>query len=117
MNKLLLAIAMLCSVAISATENITGIWYDKEDGGEYYIVILNNKEEGYKFVNFSFKEQDTVNETLLAEEKNTIWTRITNDDNDWDVICKYSYIDKNTLKVTYEGDYNGTDYLKRKKIK
>ena len=52
MNKLLLAIAMLFSVVISATEDITGIWYDSDDIGEYYIVILNNEEEGYKFLNF-----------------------------------------------------------------
>ncbi len=94
-------------------EDITGIWYDEYDAGEYYVVILNNENEGYKFLNFSFKEQDTVNETLIAEAGNIIWTRIINNDNDWELICEYDIIDENILKVTYEGDYNGTDYLKR----
>jgi len=117
MNKLLLAIVVLFSIAISATEDITGVWYDDKDSGEYYVVILNNEEEGYKFINFSFKEQDTVDELVLAKNESSVWTRVTNDDNDWDVICEYSYVDENTLQVIYEGDYNGTDYLKRKQIK
>ena len=63
-----------------------------------------------------FFEQDTVTETLLEDDGNVVWTEINNPDNDWYVIFAYSYVDKNTLKVIYEGDYNGTDYLKRKVI-
>jgi hypothetical protein len=96
--------------------DITGIWFDDKDVGGYYVVILNNVEEGYQFVNFSFFEQDTVTETLLEDDGNVVWTKINNPDNDWYVICAYSYVDKNTLKVIYEGEYNGTDYLKRKVI-
>ncbi len=97
--------------------DITGIWYDEYDAGEYYVVILDNEKEGYKFLNFSFREQDTVNETLIAEAGNIVWTRIINNDNDWELLCEYVFIDENTLKVTYEGDYNGTDYLKRQVLK
>ena len=32
------------SAAIYTQENITGIWYDNTDVGEYYIVILNNQK-------------------------------------------------------------------------
>ena len=117
MNKLLLAIAMLFSVVISATEDITGIWYDSDDIGEYYIVILNNEEEGYKFLNFSFKEQDTVDEVVLARTENMVWTKVTNDDNGWEIQCVYSFVDENTLKAIYTGSYEGVDYLKRKQIK
>ena len=56
MKKAILTIAMLFSMAMYSQENITGIWYDNTDVGEYYIVILNNQQEGYQFLNFSFVE-------------------------------------------------------------
>jgi hypothetical protein len=117
MNKLLLAIAMLFSVVVSATEDITGIWYDDTDTEQFYVVILNNEKVGYKFINFSFKRQETVNEVVLNTTETTINTSITSNEGDWNLTCEYSYIDEDTLQVVYEGDYNGTAYLKRKQIK
>ena len=116
MNKLLLAIAMFFSVVINATEDITGIWYDSDDIGEYYIVILNNEEEGYQFLNFSFVEQDVVNEKVVNVTPNKVTTQVNNPDNGWKLKCVYSFVDENTLKVIYTGDYEGVDYLKRKQI-
>ena len=116
MNKLLLAIAMFFNVAMYAQENITGIWYDDTDVGEYYIVILNNEEEGYQFLNFSFAEQDVVNEKVVEATVNKVTTQVNNPDNGWKLKCVYSFVDENTLKVVYTGDYEGVDYLKRKQI-
>ena len=116
MNKLLLAIAMFFNMAMHAQENITGIWYDDTDVGEYYIVILNNDREGYQFLNFSFAEQDVVNEKVVNVTPNKVTTQVNNPDNGWKLKCIYSFVDENTLKVIYTGDYEGVDYLKRKQI-
>lgn len=112
-----LVAAISFSAAIYTQENITGIWYDNTDVGEYYIVILNNQKEGYQFLNFSFVEQDIVNEKVVDVTPNEVITKVNNPDNGWNLKCVYSYVDENTLKVEYTGDYNGTDYLKRRYIK
>ena len=117
MKKAILTIAMLFSMVMYSQENITGIWYDNTDVGEYYIVILNNQQEGYQFLNFSFVEQDVVNEKVVSVTSNTVVTKVNNPDNGWSLQCVYSYVDDYTLKVEYTGDYVGTDYLKRKHIK
>ena len=117
MKKAILTIAMLFSMAMYSQENITGIWYDNTDVGEYYIVILNNQKEGYQFLNFSFVEQDIVNEKVVDVTPKEVITKVNNPDNGWNLKCVYSYVDENTLKVEYSGDYNGTDYLKRRYIK
>ena len=116
MKKAILTIAMLFSMTIYSQENITGIWYDNTDIGEYYIVILNNEEEGYQFLNFSFVEQDIVNEKVVEATINKVTTQVNNPDNGWKLKCVYSFVDENTLKVVYTGDYQGVDYLKRKQI-
>ena len=53
----------------------------------------------------------------MEENENHIKTVVHNPDNGWNLKCVYSYVDENTLKVEYSGDYNGTDYLKRRYIK
>ena len=116
MNKLLLAIAMFFNIAMHAQENITCIWYDDTDVGEYYIVILNNDREGYQFLNFSFAEQDVVSEKVVNVTPDKVVTQVNNPDNGWELKCVYYFVDENTLKVVYTGDHEGVDYLKRKQI-
>ena len=54
---------------------------------------------------------------MLNTTETTINTSITSNEGDWNLTCEYSYIDEDTLQVVYEGDYNGTAYLKRKQIR
>jgi len=116
MKKTILAIAMLFSIVInSQNKGITGIWNDSVTG-DYYTVILSNEEEGFKFLNFSFGEQDTVNEFFLDLDNDTIKTIVNNPDNNWKVYCEYILVDNNTLQVTYSGNYEGTHYMERKYI-
>ena len=117
MKKAILTIAMLFSMVMYSQENITGIWYDNTDVGEYYIVILNNQQEGYQFLNFSFVEQDVVNEKVVDVTSDTVVTKVNNPDNGWRVYTTYEYIDDNTLSVNYEGDYESTHIFYRKEIK
>ena len=107
---------MLFSITTnSQNEKLTGIWADFT-GSDYYTVILNNKEEGFKFLNFSFGEQDIVQETFLNIKGDTIKTIVNNPDNNWKIYCEYKLIKDDLLKVIYSGDYNGIHYMNRKGI-
>tara|TARA_R100000808_G_C2129171_1_gene138727 strand:- start:107 stop:466 length:360 start_codon:yes stop_codon:yes gene_type:complete len=109
MKKTILAIAMLFSVVMNAqieTNPFSGIWYGEI--GDYHTVILHNDIEGYKFINFSFGEQDSVDEYLVENNSNSLTTRIHNKDNNWNVSLLYTIIDKNTLSVEFSGDYENT---------
>jgi len=117
MKKAILAIAMLFSVVMYGQKDITGIWVQDEGSAYYTVILLNNQQEGYQFLNFSFVEQDVVNEKVISVTSDTVVTKVNNPDNGWSLQCVYSYVDDYTLKVEYTGDYVGTDYLKRKHIK
>lgn len=109
MKKTILAIAMLFSMAMNAqieTNPFSGIWYGEI--GDYYTVILHNDSEGYKFLNFSFGEQDSVNEYLVENNSNSLTTRIHNKDNNWNVSLFYTIINEDTLLVEFSGDYEDT---------
>ncbi len=116
MKKIILGLVMLFSITTnSQNEKLTGIWADFT-GSDYYTVILNNKEEGFKFLNFSFGEQDIVQETFLNIKGDTIKTIVNNPDNNWKIYCEYKLIKDDLLKVIYSGDYNGIHYMNRKGI-
>ena len=106
--------AILFSLTTLA-QDYTGIW-KSEDDESFYIVILYNFDKGYIFTNFSFIEQNVVQENFMEENENYIKTVVHNPDNGWRVFLEYEYIDKDNLMVTYSGDCDATHMLKRKKI-
>tara|TARA_R100000322_G_scaffold166205_1_gene132355 strand:+ start:170 stop:529 length:360 start_codon:yes stop_codon:yes gene_type:complete len=113
MKKLLLCIVMLFSITMNSHElheNLSGVWSSNETS--YYVVILYNEDEGYKFVNFSFYEQDTVEEQVVEATDNYVKTRLVNPDNEWEVFITYTYED-NTLTCKFEGDSNHSTIYKK----
>tara|TARA_R100001530_G_scaffold125220_1_gene93652 strand:+ start:213 stop:569 length:357 start_codon:yes stop_codon:yes gene_type:complete len=117
MKKFLLALAMFFTLAINAQTNNDlwiGVW--EEETGDYYVVILNDEEEGYKFVNFSFIYPDLPDEYFISSNKYSLKTRVHNKDNDWNVNLSYTIVDKNTLSVEFSGDHKDTLLYYRKHI-
>jgi len=108
MKKLLLCLVMLFSITTNSHElheDIAGVW--SSDETSYYVVILHNKDEGYKFLNFSLYEQDTVEEHVVEATENYVKTRLVNPDNDWEVFITYTY-ENEVLMCTFEGDIDQT---------
>ena len=106
--------AILFSLTTLA-QDYTGIWKAEEDTS-YHVVILYNIEKGYIFSNFSFIEQNVVQENFLEENENHIKTVVHNPENGWRVYIEYEYLDKDELRATFSGDADAIRYLKRKKI-
>ncbi len=114
MKKTILTLAMLFSVVVNG-QDFSGIWQDEGDSS-FYIVILNNNEKGLIFSNFSFIEQNLVQEKVLNRDENVVKTVVHNPDNGWRTFCKYTYINRNTIQIEYTGDIARTSFLHRKKI-
>ena len=109
---------LIVAISFSLTtlgQDYTGIWQSEEDTS-YYVVILYNYDKGYIFNNFSFIEQNIVQENFIEENDSHIKTVVHNPDNGWRVYIEYEYLDKHTLRLTYSGDYEGSQIAYRKKI-
>ncbi len=106
--------ALLFSL-ITLAQDYTGIWQAEEDTS-YYVVILYNSDKGYIFSNFSFIQQNVIQENFMEENENHIKTVVHNPDNGWRGYLEYEYLDKDNLRVTYSGDSDAIHMLHRKKI-
>tara|TARA_Y100001954_G_scaffold112901_1_gene122245 strand:+ start:1469 stop:1822 length:354 start_codon:yes stop_codon:yes gene_type:complete len=96
-------------------QDYTGIWASDEDTS-YYVVILYNSDKGYIFTNFSFIEQNIIQENFMYENENYIKTVVHNPENGWRVYIEYEYLNKDTLRLTYSGDFEGSQIANRKNI-
>ena len=103
MKKLLLSIAMLFSIAMYShdlSDKLRGAW--SSDRTSYYVVILHNETTGYKLVNFSFSENQTLEETVVEEGENYIKTRLYNPVNKFETFVTYTFVD-GELHCKFEG--------------
>lgn len=128
MKKAILSIAMLFSVAIFSQNTIElkkqkfeGLWSDIESEN-YYTVITYSEKDNFKFMNFSFIEDDTIEENLIQVENYLdtviVKTKIQRENiPSWAVYAEYYVVDESTIEVIYTGDYNATHQLFRKHIK
>ncbi len=113
MKNLLLSVLIMFSTSIQSqdlSKKLKGVW--SSDTTSYYVVILHNDKE-FKFVNFSFVDNDTVIETVVEQKDDYVKTKIYNPKNKWEVFLTYKYVDQNTLSVKFEGSTDRTSIYKR----
>jgi hypothetical protein len=113
MKKLLLSIAMLFSIAMYShdlSDKLRGAWSSAETS--YYVVILHNENSGYKLVNFSFRENQTLQETVVEEGKDYIKTRLYNPNNKFETFVKYTFVD-GELHCEFKGESNHVTVYKK----
>lgn len=113
MKNLLLSALILFSISIQSqdfSEKLKGVW--SNDATSYYVVILHDKKE-FKFTNFSFADNNIIEEIVIEEGDDYVKTKIYNPENDWKVFLTYKYVDLNTLSVEFEGSTNKTSIYKK----
>jgi len=116
MKKLILIAVMLFSITVGATDfNLNGIWQSKDTTYDK-VILFNTSDEKYNFINFSFIEQDEMNEEVLYSTDDYIKTKIHNPKNGWTVFVYYTVIDENTLLAKFSGDAVADLVYKLKKI-
>ena len=112
MKKLLITLALFLTVLTSkAQEAFEGVWGMKQSS--YKTVILASNKAVIKMINYSFKDNDTVNEVILRQTDTTLTTSIYNPDNGFTVGMHYTVLDNNTLQCVITGDVETTVLLKK----
>ena len=113
MKNLLLSLVMLFSITIQSHElsdKLRGAW--SSDQTSYYVVILHNEQKGYEVVNFSFAENQTLEETVIEEGKNYIKTRLYNKTNNFETHVTYTFVN-GELHCKFEGKSNHVSVYKK----
>ena len=112
MKKLLITLALFFTILTSkAQEAFEGVWVMK--GSSYKTVMLASDYAVVKIINYSFKEDATLNEVILSQTDTTMTTSIRNPRNGYTIGMSYTVIDKDTLQCVFTGDENSTVLLKR----
>ena len=112
MKKLLITLALFFTVLTSkAQEAFEGVW--TMEGSTYKTVMLASDYAVVKIINYSFKEDATLNEVILSQTDTTMTTSIYNPRNGYTIGMSYIVIDEDTLQCVFTGDENSTVLMKR----
>jgi len=112
MKKLLITLALFFTVLTSkAQEAFEGVWAMEDSS--YKTVMLASDYAVVKIINYSFKDNATLNEVILSQTDTTMTTSIHNPRNSYTIGMFYTVIDKNTLKCVFTGDENSTVLMKK----
>ena len=112
MKKLLITLALFFTVLTSkAQEVFEGVWVMKDSS--YKTVMLVSDYAVVKIINYSFKEDATLNEVILNQTDTTMTTSIHNQRNGYNIGLSYTVVDENTLQCVFTGDENSTVLMKR----
>ena len=115
MKKILITLALFFTVLTSkAQEAFEGVWVMEES--TYKTVMLASDYAVVKIINYSFKENDTLDEVILSQTDNTLTTSIYNPKNGYTIGLSYTIINEDTLQCVFSGDNTDTYLLKREKI-
>ena len=112
MKKLLITLALFFTVLTSkAQEAFEGVW--TMEGSTYKTVMLASDYAVVKIINYSFKEDATLNEVILSQTDTAMTTSIYNPTNGYTIGMSYTVIDEDTLQCVFTGDENSTVLMKR----
>ena len=112
MKKLLITLALFFTVLTSkAQEAFEGVWV--MEGSTYKTVMLASDYAVVKIINYSFKEDATLNEVILSQTDTTMTTSIYNPTNGYTIGMYYTVVDEDTLQCVFTGDENSTVLMKR----
>lgn len=106
MKKLFITLFILfISFASSAQQQFEGTWVSKTSS--YITTIIASEYAVLKVFNFSFIEDDYIEEKIIEKNKKTFRTKLYNPDNGYTVFIQYTMKDSE-LYCTFTGDLNET---------
>ena len=104
MKKLFITIFLLTSLTSSSQEQFEGIWVSKTS--TFKTTIITSEYAILKVFNFSFVEDNIINEKIIKQSKSNFTTELYNKSNGYSVKIKYKLKDDNTLVCYFSGDLN-----------
>ena len=112
MKKLFITLSILfITLTTQAQKQFEGEWVSKTSS--YVTTVIASDYAVLKVFNFSFKEDNYIEEKILLQTDNEFTTRLYNSRNGYTAIVKYKIKD-NTLTCEFSGDFHGVVELKKK---
>ena len=112
MKKLLLLLLFISiTLKTSAQKQFEGVWVTEVS--TYQTSIIASDYAILKVFNFSFHEDNYIEETIIKQTNTEFTTKLYNPRNGYEVIIKYKFI-KNVLVMEFSGDYHGIVKLTKK---
>ena len=112
MKKLFTTLSILfITLTTQAQKQFEGEWVSKTSS--YVTTVIASDYAVLKVFNFSFKEDNYIEEKILLQTDNEFTTRLYNSRNGYTAIVKYKIKD-NTLTCEFSGDFHGVVELKKK---
>jgi hypothetical protein len=105
MKKLLIILLLLLSANLFAQRQFPGIW--TSDNSTYVKSIVASEYAVLGVTNVSFEENHIIPEELIDKNKTVFTTTSENTQNGYTVKITYKYINTDTIKLKYSGDYTG----------
>jgi hypothetical protein len=114
-NLFLVFLFTFISLNTFAQKQFEGMWVSEESTHINTILADNNKI--IKVFNFSFHEDDVIEETILSQNKNEFVTELYNKENGYRVTIHYKLNKKSNLVCKFSGHYKGKIISKKLTIK
>lgn len=108
-----LIILSMMSTTMLAQSGFLGDWESSET---IYDMLIVDREGDLVLFNYSYEEEgvDKTQEDVLEFNNKEIKTVIYRKENNHFVKVFYELIEENKIKATFEGDWNGVIYFKKK---
>jgi hypothetical protein len=107
-NSFLTLSFIFISLLSYSQEQFEGMWV--EEDSSYINIILSSKYAIIKVFNFSFAENNIIEETIIKQTKDNFITELHNKTSGYKVNIEYK-INGENLICQYTGDYTGTRVL------
>lgn len=104
MKKLLITLILIFSISLNAQKQFEGSW--GSETSDFTTNIIASDYAILKVFNFSFEEDQYIEEKIIDQNDYEFTTKLYNDRNGYEVFIKY-YMVGNDLYCRFSGDYNG----------
>jgi hypothetical protein len=105
MKRLLIILLLSLSANLFAQRQFSGMWIS--DQTTYIKNIIASDYAVLYVVNIGFEENHIIPEELIDKKKTVFTTTSKNTQNGYTVKITYKYINNDTIKLKYSGDYIG----------
>ena len=105
MKFVVLILMTLSYSAAAQIDKLEGIW--TSNSSSYYTTIMYNDEKNeFKIINFSFEEDNVINEVVTEVGDDFISTSLYNKSNGYSVNITYEILNDDQILCTFEGDFD-----------
>ena len=111
MKKILITLTFIFSLNLNAQKQFEGSW--TSETSDYTTTIIASDYAVLKVFNFSFEDDNYIEEKIIEQNDNEFITKLYNKRNGYEVLVKY-YFSNKKLYCRFFGDFDGVVQMYKK---